>query len=224
MLDVRFLNQILNAIVYLAVKELTVVCIQHQLDFVTSFHLNAHEIHRPATEIHEEHGWFVLQQPGHGHKGGIALGENGDFIDGDTVLHTLKLEIYRLPASQQIIPEPRLVASETGQRQPRRNPHRTFGRQTSLPNFFGNGSQHQQIVVVVHGLISLDGLPPSSANKKAPGKFQKTLPGVGFVFSVACKPCRERAVRRFDGVIAVVDANNNAHGNDLLSLIVYDII
>ena len=38
--DVCFLNQIPNTIVNLAIEELPVVCIQHQLDFVTSFHLN----------------------------------------------------------------------------------------------------------------------------------------------------------------------------------------
>ena len=28
---------------------------------------------------------------------------------------------------------------------------------------------------------------------------------------IACQPCRERAVRRLDGVVAVVDADNDAH-------------
>ena len=120
--DIRFLNQIPNAIVNLAIKELSIVRVQHQLDFVSSLHLN------PAVSI-----------------------------------------MHRLPGVEQVIPEPRLVASETGQRQPRRNPHRTFGRQTSLLNFFGNGSQRQQIVVIVRSLILLDGLPPGATNKKAPG-------------------------------------------------------
>jgi len=39
--DIRFLNQIPNTIVYLAVKELPVVCIQYQLDFVAAFHLDS---------------------------------------------------------------------------------------------------------------------------------------------------------------------------------------
>ena len=38
--------------------------------------------------------------------------------------------------------------------------------------------------------------------------------GVGFVFSVACQSCRERAVGCFDSVIAVVDADNDAHKAD----------
>lgn len=41
MSDIRFLYQILNAIVNLAIKELSVVCIQYQLDFVAAFHLDS---------------------------------------------------------------------------------------------------------------------------------------------------------------------------------------
>ena len=72
---------------------------------------------------------------------------------------------------QQIIFELGFVASETRQRQTRRNAHRTFGRQTALLDFFCNGCQRQQVVVVVRSLIPLDRLPPSTTNKKAPAKL-----------------------------------------------------
>ena len=67
----------------------------------------AHKVYRPAAEIHEEHGGFVLQQTSFGHKGGVALGEGGNFFDSDAVLHTLELVVHRLVASQQIIFEDR---------------------------------------------------------------------------------------------------------------------
>ena len=133
--------------------------------------VDAHKVHRPAAQVHEEHGRFVLQKPHFGHKGGVALREDSDFLDGDAVLHALEAEIHRLLASQQIISEPGFVASETGQRQTRRNAHRTFGRQAALPNFFCNRCQRQQVVVVVRRLVPLDRLPPCATNKKAPAKL-----------------------------------------------------
>ena len=133
--------------------------------------VDAHKVHCPAAQIHEEHGRFVLQQPGFGHKGGVALRKNGNFFDGDAVLHALEFEIHGLVAPQQILSELGFVSSETGQRQPRRNPHRAFGRQIALPDLFCNGCQRQQIVVVVYGLVPLDRLPPGATNKKAPAKL-----------------------------------------------------
>ena len=38
---------------------------------------------------------------------------------------------------------------------------------------------------------------------------------IGFVFSVACQPSREWTMLRLDGVVAVVDADNDAHGKHL---------
>ena len=38
---------------------------------------------------------------------------------------------------------------------------------------------------------------------------------IGFVFSVACQPSREWTMLRLDGVVAVVDADNDAHGKYL---------
>ena len=131
----------------------------------------AHKVYRPAAEIHEEHGGFVLQQTSFGHKGGVALGEDGNFFDGNAVLHALEFEIHGLVAPQQIIFELGFVASETGQRQPRRNAHRTSGRQTTLLDFLGDSRQRQQVVVVIHGLIPLDRLPSGATNKKAPAKL-----------------------------------------------------
>ena len=97
--------------------------------------------------------------------------KDGNFFDSDAVLHTLELVVHRLVAPQQVLSELGFVASETGQRQPRRNAHRTFGRQTALPDFFCNRCQRQQVVVVVYGLVPLDRLPPGATNKKAPAKL-----------------------------------------------------
>ena len=133
--------------------------------------VDAHEVHRPAAEIHKEHGRFVLQKPHFGHKGGVALGKDGNFLNRNAVLHALELVVHRLIAPQQIISELGFVASEAGQRQTRRNAHRAFGRQTALLDFFCNGCQRQQIVVVVYGLVTLDRLPPGATNKKAPAKL-----------------------------------------------------
>ena len=85
--------------------------------------------------------------------------------------HALELVVHGLVAPQQIIFELGFVASETGQRQPRRNAHRAFGRQAALPDFFCNRCQRQQIVVAVRSLISLDRLLPGATNKKAPAKL-----------------------------------------------------
>ena len=133
--------------------------------------VDAHEVHRPTAQIHEEHGRFVLQKPYFGHKGGVALRKDCNFFDGDAVLHTLELVVHRLLAPQQILSELGFVAPETGQRQTRRNAHRTFGRQAALPDFFCNRCQRQQVVVVVYGLVPLDRLPSGAANKKAPAKL-----------------------------------------------------
>ena len=97
--------------------------------------------------------------------------EDGNFLDGNAVLYALEFEIHGMVAPQQIIFELGFVASEAGQRQPRRNAHRTFGRQTALPDFFCDSCQRQQIVVVVYGLVTLDRLPPGATNKKAPAKL-----------------------------------------------------
>ena len=133
--------------------------------------VDAHEVHRPAAQVHEEHGRFVLQKPHFGHKGGVALREDSNFLDGNAVLHALEFEIHGLVAPQQILFELGFVASETRQRQPRRNPHRTFGRQAALQDFFCNRCQRQQVVVVVYGFVPLDRLPPGATNKKAPAKL-----------------------------------------------------
>ena len=79
-----------------------------------------------------------------GNRCGVALGEDGNFFDSDAVLHTLELVVHRLVASQQIIFELGFVAPETGQRQTRRNAHRTFGRQAALPDFLGDSRQCQK--------------------------------------------------------------------------------
>ena len=133
--------------------------------------VDAHEVHRPSAKIHEEHGGFVLQQTSFGHEGGVALRKNGNFFDGDAVLHALELVVHRLIAPQQILPELGFVAPETGQRQTCRNAYRTFGWQAALPDFFCNRCQRQQVVVVVYGLVPLDRLPPCATNKKAPAKL-----------------------------------------------------
>ena len=138
-------------------------------------------------------------------------------VNGDAVLYTLESIMHRLSGAEQVVSEFRLVAPEVGQWQARRNPHRTFGRQSALLDFFCDCRQRQQVVVVVRSLIPLNRLPPGATNIKAPGK---TLPGVGFVFSVACKPCRERAVCCFDGVVAVVDADNDTH-KECLAFLIY---
>ena len=133
--------------------------------------VDAHEVHRPAAQVHEEHGRFVLQKPHFGHKGGVALREDSNFLDGNAVLHALEFEIHGLVAPQQIISELRFVASETGQRQPRRNAHRAFGRQTALLNLLCDSCQCQQVVVVVYSFVPLDRMPPGATNKKAPAKL-----------------------------------------------------
>ena len=133
--------------------------------------VDVHKVYCPAAQIHEEHGRFILQKPHFGHKGGVALGEDGNFLDGNAVLHALEFEIHGLVAPQQIIFELGFVAPETGQRQTRRNSHRAFGRQTALPDFFCNRCQRQQVIVVVRSLIPLDRLPPGATNKKAPAKL-----------------------------------------------------
>jgi integrase len=113
----------------------------------------------------------MQEKPHFGHKGSIALWKNGNFFDGGAVLHALEFEIYGLVAPQQIIFELGFVASETGQRQTRRNAHRTFGRQAALPDFFCNGCQRQQVIIVVRRLVPLDRLPPCATNKKVPAKL-----------------------------------------------------
>ena len=92
--------------------------------------------------------------------------------------------MHRLPGAEQVVSELRFVSSEAGQRQTRREPYRAFGRQSALFDFFCDGRQRQQIVVIVRSLILLDGLPPDATNKKAPGKFLKDLAG-----------CRVRVLR-----------------------------
>ena len=129
------------------------------------------KVHCPAAQIHEEHGRFVLQKPGFGHEGGVALRKNGNFFGGDAVLHALEFEIHGLVAPQQILSELGFVAPKAGQRQTRRNAHRAFGRQAALPDFFCNCCQRQQVVVVIYGLVPLDRLPPRATNKKTPAKL-----------------------------------------------------
>ena len=133
--------------------------------------VDAHEVHSPAAQIHEEHGWFVLQKPHFGHKGGVALGEYRNFLNRDAVLHALELVVHRLLAPQQILSELGFVAPKTGQRQTRRNAHRAFGRQTALLNLLCDSCQCQQVVVVVYSFVPLDRLPPGATNKKAPAKL-----------------------------------------------------
>ena len=47
--------------------------------------------------------------------------------------------------------------------------------------------------------------------------FSQIASTVGFVFSVAGKSSRKWTMRCFDGVVTVVDADNDAHGKYLLS-------
>ena len=55
--------------------------------------VDAHEVHCPTAQIHEEHGRFVLQKPYFGHKGGVALGKDGNLFDGDAVVEILLIII-----------------------------------------------------------------------------------------------------------------------------------
>ena len=133
--------------------------------------VDAHEVHCPAAQVHEEHGRFVLQKPHFSHKGGVALWEDGNFFDSDAVLHTLELVVHRLVASQQIIFELGFVAPKAGQRQPRRNAHRAFGRQAALPDFFLQSLPASAGSSCRLWSCPLDRLPPGATNKKAPAKL-----------------------------------------------------
>ena len=55
--------------------------------------VDVHKVYCPAAQIHEEHGRFILQKPHFGHKGGVALGEDGNFLDKHfCVLYKIRLK------------------------------------------------------------------------------------------------------------------------------------
>ena len=172
--------------------------------------VDPHQIHRPAANVHEQQRRFVGQQVRLSHQGGKALGKHLHIRDGDAVFHTLVAELDRLGRTKQITAELRLVPAIAGQRQARRDPYCTLGGRASAADFLRQCSQRQQVVVVVDGFIALDRLPSGSANKKTPAELKESLPGVRFVAAVGCKTGWERTMPRFDGVIAVINAN--VHG------------
>ena len=172
--------------------------------------VDPHQIHRPAADVHEQQRRFVGQQVRLSHQGGKALGKQLHICYGDAVLHTLVAELDRLGRTEQVVAKLRLVPAIAGQRQPRRDPHRTLGGCASAADFLRQCSHRQQVVVVVDGFVALDRLPSGSANKKTPAGLKESLAGVRFVAAVGCKTGWERTVPRLDGVVAVIDAN--VHG------------
>ena len=76
-------------------------------------------------------------------------------------------------------------------------------------NYNSESGQRQQVVVVVGGLVPLERLPPAAANKKAPAERKHVLAGVGFAVTKRRYASREGKVSCFDGVVAVVDADDH---------------
>ena len=97
------------------------------------------------------------------------------------------------------------------QGQPRCDGHATLAGCAAGLDLFGDSRQRQQEVVVVGGLLPLDRLPPAAANKKTPAEREHVLAGVRLMAAAGCNASREGTVSGFDGVIAVVDANNDTH-------------
>ena len=101
------------------------------------------------------------------------------------------------------------ITAIAGQGQPRCDGHATLAERAAGFEFFGDGGQRQQVVVVVGSFVPLDGLPPAAANKKTPAEREHILAGVGLTVTERCNASREGTVSGFDGVKAVVDTDNH---------------
>ena len=185
--------------------------------------VDAHKVHRPSTDVEQQHRGFVGQQVRLGHKRREALGEKQHIVDRDAVFPTLVAKLGRLACiAEQVLAERRLLSPIAGQRQPGRDGHATLAGCAAGLQFLCDSGQRQQVVVVVGGLVPLDRLPPAAANKKTPAEREHVLAGVGFAVTKRRYAGREGTVSCFDGVVAVVDANS--HGKPHFLYVEYTVI
>ena len=145
-----------------------------------------------------------------GHKRCEALGEEKHILNRDAILFPLIAKLGRLACiSQKVFAEGGLLPAIAGQRQTGRNGHAALTGYTTGLDLFGDGGQRQQEVVVVGGLVPLDRLPSAATNKKTPAERKRVLTGVRFAVTEGRDAGREGTVSCFDGVVAVVDADDH---------------
>ena len=138
------------------------------------------------------------------------MGEEKHVLDRDAVRLAFVAKFGRLAyIAQQVFAEGGFLAAIAGQGQPCRDGHAALTGRAAGLQFLRDCSQRQQVVVVVGGLVPLDRLPPTAANKKTPAERKHVLAGVRFAASAVCDASREGTVSCFDGVVAVVDANDH---------------
>ena len=138
------------------------------------------------------------------------MGEEKHVLDRDAVRLAFVAKFGRLAyIAQQGFAEGGFLAAIAGQGQPCRDGHAALTGRAAGLQFLRDCSQRQQVVVVVGGLVPLDRLPPAAANKKTPAEREHVLAGVGFAVTERRNAGREGTVSCFDGVVAVVDANDH---------------
>ena len=177
--------------------------------------VDAHQIHRPAADVHSQQGRLVYHQIGFCQHSGIPLRKQPHILDGDAVLGVLVAEHHRLGRTKQVGSEFLLVPAKAGQRQARRDGDAALRRGAAGLQLLRDGGQRQQVVAVGLGLVFLQRLAARAAEIKIPAELQQVPAGVRFLAAIRGDTGWERKIPGLDGVVAVVDAN--VHGDSSLS-------
>ena len=152
------------------------------------------------------------------HQGGIPLWEQLHILDGHFVGDTLELEVYRLGRRAKVLPEGLLLPPKPSQRKAGCDGDGTLCLGAPLLDFFGDGREGQQVVVLVLHLVSQDRLSAGPAHEELSTALQRVLQGVGFM-GIGGDTGWERKMPGLDGVVAMVDADVHGFAHPFLAVV-----
>jgi len=169
--------------------------------------VQAHQIHRPATDIRHDHR-RLIQQDALGQDCGITLREQRHLADGDRVFLSLIAETHRSPVPEQIVPECIFLPSEAGERQSGRQMDLCCRLRMTEGELLCDGCQRKEVVVLCLRFVLLKRLTPAAHHIEFSAVFQHVLQRI-WLMLIRHQTGGEREMGRFHSGIAVVNTNNH---------------
>ena len=169
--------------------------------------VQAHQIHRPATDIRHDHR-RLIQQDALGQDCSIALREQGHLADDDGVFLSLIAETHRFPIPEQIVPECVFLPPEAGEGQPGRQMDLCRRLRMTEGELLCNGRQREEVIILCLRFILLKRLTPAAHHIEFSAVFQHVLQRI-WLMLIRHQTGGEREMGRFHSGIAVVNTNNH---------------
>ena len=139
--------------------------------------IQAHQVHRPASDVRQNDGRLV-QQLRLGQHGGVALGEQGHLRDSDGVRDSLEAKEHGPAVPEEVGPEFLLVPPKAGEGKPCRQMDGGCGVRLTAGQLLGDGGEGQEVVVIRQGFVLLERLAAAAHHIELAVILQHILLGI----------------------------------------------